>query len=141
MPAASRIECRQLNCHLEAASRASFVGAAAARGITQPAVSKAIGELEGALRVKLFIRSRAGVALTPRGEAFRRHAGAAISALRQGVASVDETRRPLTVTAASGALPTVAGELVPVAVRAAKRDGLAARVWLVGAIRRAGGRV
>ncbi|MEX0860362.1 MAG: LysR family transcriptional regulator [Cucumibacter sp.] len=136
MPAASCIECRQLNCHLDAASRASFVGAAAALGITQPAVSKAIGEPEGAPGVKRFIRSRAGVALTPQGEALRRHAGAAISALRQGPASVNETRRPSTVTVAFGALPTVTGELVPVAVLAAKRDSLAARVWLVGTIGR-----
>lgn len=124
----SRIRFRHLNCFLEVAGRSSFVGAARALGVTQPAVSKTIGELEASLGVALFERSRAGVRLTPEGEAFRRHAGPAVSELRQAIASVQAADRKSRATVAVGALPTVAGQLVPAAVLAARRDGLRARI-------------
>lgn len=126
-----RIKFRHLHCFLEAASHASFVGAAEALGISQPAVSKSIGELEAELGAQLFVRSRSGVSLTHEGEAFRRHAGAAVSALRQAVASVEEAEERSSATVAIGALPTVAAELVPDAVRAVKSEGLRANIRVI----------
>ncbi|WP_029042700.1 pca operon transcription factor PcaQ [Cucumibacter marinus] len=126
-----RIKFRHLSCFLEVAGRKSFVGAADALGLTQPAVSKAIGELEHALGVTLFTRSRAGVRLTAHGQAFRRHAGAAIAALQQGVASVDAIQRQQMSAVTIGALPSVAGELVPKAVLAAKQQGLEAPIRVI----------
>ncbi len=124
----SRIRFRHLNCFLEVAGRSSFVGAARALGVTQPAVSKTIGELEATLRVQLFERSRAGVRLTAEGEAFRRHAGPAVSELRRAIASVDPSDRQSLATVSVGALPTVAGQVVPAAVLAARGNGLRARI-------------
>lgn len=125
------IRFRHLNAFLEVAGRHSFGAAAAALGVTQPAVSKAIGELEAALGVRLLERSRAGVSLTPEGVSFRRHAGAAVSALSEGVASVDAARTRTPVTVAVGAMPSVAGTLIPAAVLAVKANGFDARIRVI----------
>lgn len=49
----------------------SFTRAATELGISQPAVSQSMAELEKLLGVTLFLRSRKGLSLTPRGEEFR----------------------------------------------------------------------
>lgn len=52
----------------------SFTKAAAALGVSQPAVSQNIAELEKLVGVKLFERLRGEVALTGEGEVFRQYA-------------------------------------------------------------------
>lgn len=126
--AANRIKLRHLACFVEVAGQRSFVRAAAALAMTQPAVSKAIAELEAELGVAVFQRSRRGVELTPYGETFRRFAGASLAALRQGVETVSQVRRAGGPVLSIGALPTVAAGIMPEAVRRAKQDGLAATV-------------
>lgn len=122
-----KVRFRQLSIFLEVARRQSFVRTAEALNVTQPSVSRTISELEEVLEVRLFERSRRGVWLTPEGEAFRHHAGAAISAIRRGViaarATTEEGQR-----FKIGALPTVAGRLVPAAVQLAVEQGLRARL-------------
>lgn len=127
----NRIKFRHLICFLEVASQKSFVKAGNTLGLTQPAVSKAISELEEELGVKLFSRSRSGVSLTYYGEAFRGYAGASKSALEQGVSSILEARNKGASTIAIGALPTVAGHLVPNAIIRAKQEGLEAKIQLI----------
>jgi len=97
---------------------------------TQPAVSKMIAELEDALGVVLFERSRRGVQLTSYGEVFRRHAGASVIALRQGVESLVNAQTGGGLRIAIGVLPTVAASVIPRAVKRAKDDRLAATVYL-----------
>lgn len=127
----SRLKIRQLTCFLEVANRRSFGGAAAALAITQPAVSKAIAELEAVLGVSLFERSRRGVFLTGYGEAFQQYAGAALTALRQGVDSVSQAQARGGHTLAIGALPTTANRIMPPAVLRAKAEGLGATVRII----------
>jgi LysR family transcriptional regulator, pca operon transcriptional activator len=127
---AGRIKYRQIACFLEVAERRSFVRAAEALHSNQPAVSKMIAELEDALGVVLFERSRRGVQLTAYGEVFRLHAGASIIALRQGVESLVTAKIGGGVRIAIGVLPTVAATVVPRAVKRAKDEGLAATVYL-----------
>ena len=52
----------------------SFTRAARRLGVSQPAVSQSISDLEKQLGVKLFERTRQSVALTPEGETFRSYA-------------------------------------------------------------------
>jgi len=127
---AGRIKYRQIVCFLEVAERRSFVRAADALHSTQPAVSKTIAELEDALGVVLFERSRRGVQLTSYGEAFRLHAGASVAALRQGVESLVGAQFGGGLRIGIGLLPTVAASVVPRAVKRAKSEGLAATVYL-----------
>jgi len=127
----SRLKIRHLTCFLEVANRRSFGAAAEALAITQPAVSKAIAELEAILGVAVFERSRRGVFLTGYGEAFQRYAGASLTALRQGVDSVSQAQARGGHTLAVGALPTTAARIMPAAVQRAKAEGMGATLRIV----------
>ncbi|MGF1631309.1 MAG: pca operon transcription factor PcaQ [Kiloniellaceae bacterium] len=127
----TRIKIRHLTCFLEVANRRSFGAAAEALAITQPAVSKAIAELEAILGVAVFERSRRGVFLTGYGEAFQRYAGASLTALRQGVDSVSQAQARGGHTLAVGALPTTAARIMPAAVQRAKAEGMGATLRIV----------
>ncbi len=124
----SRIKLRHLACFLEVTAQKSFGKAARSLALTQPAVSKAIAELEAILGSPLLERSRRGVFLTSNGEVFRRYASTAFAALHEGVENVSRAERDGGTIIAIGALPTVATRLVPAAVLAAKAEGLAATI-------------
>jgi LysR family pca operon transcriptional activator len=126
-----RIKLRHLSCFLEVAARRSFHLAAETLHLSQPAISKAIAELEDSLGTPLFERSRRGVFLTPHGEAFRRYAGATMTALRQGIDTVAQGKSAGGYTLSVGLLPSVAAHLMPMAVEEAKRAGLAATLRLI----------
>jgi LysR family pca operon transcriptional activator len=108
-----RIKFRHLQCFLAVAQHGSLQKAADVLAITQPAVSKTLKELEDLLAVRLFERGRRGAVATREGEAFMRHAGASVSALREAVASVAQTQRQAHAVVAMGVLPTVAPWLMP----------------------------
>jgi LysR family pca operon transcriptional activator len=87
--------------------------AAEVLGLTQPAVSKTIIELEEMLGVLLFERSRQNISLTSAGQIFLRYAGASLAALRQGLEAVDQAQSLHKSTVKVGALPTVSARLLP----------------------------
>ena len=108
-----RIKFRHLQCFLAVAQHGSLQKAAGVLSITQPAVSKTLKELESQLTVRLFERGRRGAVLTREGEAFMRHAGASVSALREAVASVAQAGSEAAAVVTIGVLPTVAPSLMP----------------------------
>lgn len=95
----------------------SLSAAADELGYTQSAVSRQIIGLEREIGVSLLSRHARGVRPTEAGEAFRRHALAAIHeadrAVRAARGHRDGARRPLAV----GATPSLAAGIVPAAVR------------------------
>ncbi len=123
-----RIKLRHLVCFLEVARLKSVVQAAAALGLSQPAASKTIQELEAILGVELFDRSRRTLVLTAHGEGFQRYVGASLTALKQGVRSLGQTGEGSAFTV--GALPTVAASILPAAVMhfTAERLGMRPRI-------------
>lgn len=121
-----RIRLRHLSGFVETVRRGGVARAGAEIGMTQPAVSKAIAELEDILGVPLFDRSRRALAVTSFGEMFLRHAEAALASLRQGVESVVEARDGKNVVA-FGALPTVTAGVVPRALLRFAESPLACR--------------
>ena len=69
----------QYRIFYEVAKEGSFSTAAEKLYITQPAVSQAIGKLEGELGARLFMRGPRGVTLTGAGELLLSYVGRALS--------------------------------------------------------------
>jgi DNA-binding transcriptional LysR family regulator len=94
---------------------------AASLNVTQPAVSRALGELERGLGLSLFERSARGVHPTAYGECMIRHARAVLG----GLAVAREELRSLMLGASGkasvGALPAAAPALLPRAIALLKQ--------------------
>jgi LysR family pca operon transcriptional activator len=127
----ARIKFRHLQCFLEVARQGSVVKAADVLGITQPAVSKTLKELEDTLQVPLFDRTTRGARLTPFGDVFLRHAGASVAALRQGVDGIAQVRNRGGATVTLGALPTVSAGMIPRAILAFKARAVGTTIRVV----------
>ena len=69
-----KYEDAKLRTFVTAAETGNFTAAARQLGISQPAVSQQIDQLERLCGRELFVRGRGEVALTPAGETFLRHA-------------------------------------------------------------------
>jgi len=84
-----RLKLRDLD-YLAALNDTGTMGKAAIRlNVSQPAVSKAIADLELALGVRLVDRSRRGVVPTPYGVALGKRSVSIFNDLRQGIAEID----------------------------------------------------
>ena len=118
-----RIKLRHLTCFLAVARHGGIGAAAIEIGMSQPAASKTIRELEEMLDARLFDRSRRGSALTAEGRVFRRHAEAGIAALSEGSRSLSRGPGRNAEVIRVGALPTVAARLMPAALRRFLFDG------------------
>jgi DNA-binding transcriptional LysR family regulator len=73
----------QVRTFLAVAANGSFLEAATRLHVTQSTVSARIQNLETSLGTKLFVRNRAGAALTPTGRRFMRHAKSLVLTLEQ----------------------------------------------------------
>lgn len=114
-----RLKLRDLRL-LEAVIRwKSMARAAAHLNLTQPAVSKAISELEYTLGVRLLDRSRQGIEPTAHGLALIRRSTAIFDELRQGVDELEHLSDPsagairvaASVPMAAGMLPVIIDRL------------------------------
>ncbi|HWJ87205.1 MAG TPA: pca operon transcription factor PcaQ [Pelagibacterium sp.] len=125
----SRVRFRHLRTFIEAARHSSIGSAAQILGVTQPAVTKTIRELETILGKKLFEKDGRGVRITRYGEVFLRHAGASVAAIQQGIDSLDRAHvgPPLRI----GALPTVSARIMPRAMVRFLAEGTESPVKIV----------
>src|SRR5262245_8693761 len=117
----SRLKTRQIVLLTELDEKRSVLRAAEATGITQPAASKLLSELEDALQVKLFERHARGVAPTWYGEILSRHARAALSEIRRAEEEIAALKSGLAGTAAGGTVVRPGATLVPAAVARLKQ--------------------
>lgn len=83
------VDMRALRYFVEVVRQNGFRRASATLHVTQPAISRAIAQLEEEFEVNLLIREPRGVGLTPEGEALYRHASLI---LRQADSLVSELR-------------------------------------------------
>lgn len=121
-----RIKLRHLAAFVETVRQGGVAQAGAELGMTQPAVSKAIAELEDILGTALFDRSRRALSLTSDGEMFQRFAQTGLGTLRQGIDAIEEARSGSKFIAL-GALPTVTAGVVPRALAQFARSSFACR--------------
>ena len=104
------IKLRHIRAFLDIAAEGNLSAVARAQGITQPALSRTLAELEALLDQPMFLRQGRRLVLTEGGALFRRHALAGVQALEAGVAAI----RPGSGGAIRvGVLPTVATRFFP----------------------------
>lgn len=127
----SRIKFRHLQAFVEVARQKSVMKAAELLHVSQPAVTKTIRELEQALGVDVFERDGRGIRITRYGEVFLRHAGAALTALRQGLDSVSQEQFGDAPPIRIGALPTVSTRIMPRAMDLFLKENTWSRVKIV----------
>lgn len=105
-----RLRLRHISTFLDIAQAGSIVAAADQLGVSQPAVSKTLRELEDIIGQQLFDRSLRQLRLNKAGQAFQKLAGSAMTTL---VRATRQGGGPAQTRLAIGALPTAATQLVP----------------------------
>lgn len=86
MRLSSSLKLRHLEVFVEVARKMSVTQAAEALGMTQPAVTRALRELEAVCGKPLVEKHGRGIRLSSYGELFRDHAGRSLALARDGVA-------------------------------------------------------
>ena len=79
---------KQIEYFLTLSDIGSLSRAAAILGVTQPALSRQLGELEKSLGLRLFDRNGRGVVVTDDGQAFLGHAQKIIGQMQSAVADM-----------------------------------------------------
>jgi DNA-binding transcriptional LysR family regulator len=111
-----RIKLRDLQILLVVALRGSMAKAAAELAISQPAVSRAIADLEHGLGLRLLDRSRNGIEPTPYGHALVRRGMAVFDELTQGLQELEFLADPTTGQLRIGSSESVAAGLLPAVI-------------------------
>lgn len=113
---ARRMRLRDLDTFLAVVRIGGMRKAAEALHVSQPAVSKAIQELESVLGVPLFHRKQGGAQLTAHGEVLVEHAAALFEELRIGMQELEHVSDPEGGEARCGSMETLNAGLVGAAV-------------------------
>ena len=111
-----RVSIRQLRLVTTIAEVGSMVRAGEAVGMTQPAVSKAVRDLERDLGVALFERGNRGVTPTSYGEALVGHAQRVLAQLEHAAAEIDDLAHGAGGRVAIGTLLAASAWLLPRAI-------------------------
>ncbi|MET7648660.1 hydrogen peroxide-inducible genes activator [Streptomyces sp. NPDC005426] len=107
----------QLRAFAAVAEYLHFRDAAAAIGMSQPALSGAVSALEEALGVQLIERTTRKVLLSPAGERLAVRARAVLSCVGELMEEAEAARAPFTGVLRLGVIPTVAPYLLPTVLR------------------------
>ncbi|WP_398660291.1 LysR substrate-binding domain-containing protein [Streptomyces misionensis] len=107
----------QLRAFAAVAEHLHFRDAAAAIGMSQPALSGAVSALEETLGVTLLERTTRKVLLSPAGERLAVRARAVLDAVAALMEEAEAVRAPFTGALRLGVIPTVAPYLLPTVLR------------------------
>lgn len=105
------IKLRHIRLFLQLADSGGATAAGRAAGLSQPAVSRALAEMEEMLGTPLFSRQGRRLTLTDAGAAFERHAREAMASLDAAASAVSGNRTGGRL--AVGLLPTVSNRFFP----------------------------
>ncbi|MFL6601842.1 MAG: LysR family transcriptional regulator [Steroidobacteraceae bacterium] len=117
----SQLKTRQLALLVHLDEERTLGRAAVAAGLTQPAASKLLRQVENALDVKLFERHARGMAPTCYGEILLRHARLVLSGLGLAREEITALKSGLSGKAAIGAVLSPGSHLVPMAIARVKQ--------------------
>ncbi|AJD49225.1 LysR family transcriptional regulator [Isoalcanivorax pacificus W11-5] len=113
---ARRVRLQQLRTVLAVAQNSSLVKAGEELGLSQPAVSKILHEVEADLGVQLFVRTSRGTHTTPFGEMLANQAKAVFAQLSQVEQEIHNAREGLSGHVSVGALIAGSAQVLPQAV-------------------------
>jgi DNA-binding transcriptional LysR family regulator len=108
-----RLRLRDLHLFFEVIRSGSMVRAAKQLRVTQPAVSKAVVDLEAVLGVRLLDRSPRGVAPTIYGQALLKCGSAVFDELRQGIRTIEFLADPTIGEVRIGCAEAVTAAVLP----------------------------
>jgi len=108
-----RLRLRDLHIFFAVVESGSMAKAGTLLRVTQPAVSKAIGDLEAAIGVRLLDRSPRGVEPTAYGNALLESGSAAFDELRQGIRKIEYLADPSAGELRIGCQAVLAGTMLP----------------------------
>jgi DNA-binding transcriptional LysR family regulator len=117
-----RLRFRDLQVLFAVVRCGSMAKAAGELGVTQPAVSEVIAELEDAFGVRLFDRSPQGAVPTIYGRALLKRGIAAFDELKQGIRDIEFLADPTTGEVRIGCANSIAGAILPPMVQKFCRD-------------------
>ncbi|WP_317453765.1 LysR substrate-binding domain-containing protein [Streptomyces sp. CBMA152] len=115
--AAKQPSLAQLRAFAAVAEHLHFRDAAAAIGMSQPALSGAVSALEETLGVQLLERTTRRVLLSPAGERLAVRAQVVLDAVGELLEEAEAVRAPFTGVLRLGVIPTVAPYLLPTVLR------------------------
>jgi DNA-binding transcriptional LysR family regulator len=118
----SRIKLRDLRILIAIADSGSMSKAAAKLGISHPAISKTISDIEGTLGVRLLDRGSQGTELTAHGEVLRRCGINILDEMQQSLRSLDYLSDPNSGEVRLGCTDIILNSLVPPIVRSFARE-------------------
>jgi DNA-binding transcriptional LysR family regulator len=108
-----RLKLRDLHVFFTVVQRGSMAKAATHLGVSQPAVSEVIGDLEHALGVRLLDRSAHGVEPTVYGRALLKRSRAAFDELKQGIKDIEFLADPTAGELRIGCVESIASAILP----------------------------
>jgi DNA-binding transcriptional LysR family regulator len=111
------LKMRELRVFLSVMEHGSFRKAASALHVTQPAVTKAIADLENLLGFKLFDRNAVGAEATIYGQSFARFAGAIFGEMKCAADELETISSGSKGTLRIGTVPMPASGILPVAIQ------------------------
>lgn len=124
------VDLRALKAFLTVVEAGGFTAAARAQGISQPALSRTIKQLEAALDVRLFDRDTRNLALTEIGRELQVTASRLIADFDESLSRISDLSRGEIGTVVVASVPTLAATLVPAAIASflKTRDGVTVHV-------------
>lgn len=117
----NRLRLRQLSLALAIDQEGTIHRAAGKLGMTQPAATRSLNELESLLRVQLFLRSRQGMIATDAGKMFVRHAAIVLNAVERAQSELSFMQAGVSGTLRVGQFLSAPPSLLATAVLHIKR--------------------
>jgi len=116
-----RLKLRDLEMLAVIAARGSMARAAKELALSQPAISKAVADLERDLNVALFTREARGVELTPSGQVLLRRGRIMLDELKQGLQEIENLSDPTSGEVRIGSIEPLSPLIATVIERTARR--------------------
>lgn len=120
-PIGRRLKLRDLLMLEVIATRGSMARAAKELSLSQPAISKAIADLERDVGVALFTRQARGVELTPSGEVLLRRTQVMFDELKQGLQEIENLADPTAGEVRIGSIESLSPLMTTLIERTARR--------------------